>query len=305
MWSMIKIYLSGLIAGLVFALGMSSSSAASTTAQPGNYSSTLVRINSWVVRTDQATFKTLTSTLMNIKTTPPTAESPGYFTGLLTESQLEKFLQTVGDTKKSQVIADTSPYDFDDENKPAKYTGGIIYFPKIVLYNNQDSWLAMKSSLAYVSDCQKTTTGQLSLSVSTLNPGFKLDVKPTVSADQKYVLAKLGITFLILENIKTVKLHLNTTANGGFIQIPALLNHDISTTTQIPVNSILAIGSTEGVNSTIIRGKTSYTGATPDFTLVFIQASVLTPDEANKYIQDWEIQREIHQNMLRDNGDKN
>ncbi|HTV47615.1 MAG TPA: hypothetical protein VMG59_04155 [Phycisphaerae bacterium] len=320
---MLKINPVLLIAVLFFIFGADLALADPPATQPINATPTIVTIKSWVVRTDQATFKALIGRLNHVKvttvaeasagdiilpdakTTPIPAKSPLNIVGFLTQSQLEEFLQTQREAKNSQVITGTSTYNFDDENNPSKHTNAIINFPKMTLYNNQDSYLAMEYECAYVSDCQpiNSNANHLQLFIKELNPGIKIDVMPTVSADQKYIMTRLNISMSLLENIKNIALHLNNTNHGGFIQIPALLNHDIFTTVDIPMDGIVAIASPEGVNSTIVRGKTIYGGATPDYVLFFIQASVLTPDEAQKVYQQWQIQRQMRLNMLRKNGE--
>ena len=142
--------------------------------------------------------------------------------------------------------------DFLIEATQANESTRTLTAPRVTLYNGQKGYINVSTSQAYVSDLTPIVADNavaFNPVVSAVSTGTSLEVRPTVSADRRYVTLTLEPRVSLLNGFTTYAVTVASTgANGqpltgsGFIQQPNVSIQALGMTVSVPDGGTLLLG---------------------------------------------------------------
>jgi type II secretory pathway component GspD/PulD (secretin) len=144
--------------------------------------------------------------------------------------------------------------DFLVQATQAHSSGRQLTAPRVTMFNGQQAYVAVGTTQAYISDLEPVTDDNavaFDPEISTVTTGSVLEVRPTVSADRRYVTMTLTPQITTLNGFLTVEGGVaQPDPNGGggdigfglSIQLPNVTITEVRTTVTVPDGGTLVLG---------------------------------------------------------------
>ncbi len=121
----------------------------------------------------------------------------------------------------------------------------VLTAPRLVLFNGQNSWIAVTLSQNFISQLTPvvaTGAAAQAPTTQTIPSGAILNVLATVTADKRYVTMNLQPSVSRLISLQTIPFSGGSDALNAFIQLPLVSAQQIQTTVSVPDGGTLLIG---------------------------------------------------------------
>lgn len=128
----------------------------------------------------------------------------------------------------------------------------VLFAPRITTFNTQRAHISIVQQLSFVRDFDVEVAQSAYIAdpvIGTIQSGLVLDVRPTVSNDNKYITLEMRPTFADL--VGGVFQEIDTTLGGVgvvTIQVPELQLQSVETTVRIPDQGTIMLGGFKSIN---------------------------------------------------------
>jgi type II secretory pathway component GspD/PulD (secretin) len=181
----------------------------------------------------------------------------------------------------------------------------LVIAPRLTAYNGQRANVTVLDQVSYISDFDVEIAQAAQIGdpiVQTLRDGVILDLRPTVSADRRFITMELRPTIAILQ--RPIATFATTLANGPpvTIQLPELRIQRVRTTVSMPDGGTLLLGGLKFFEERRLESTIPWLGKIPIASffvtrkgtfmekrnlLVLIRARILRPEENEPTSGSW------------------
>jgi type II secretory pathway component GspD/PulD (secretin)/Tfp pilus assembly protein PilF len=166
----------------------------------------------------------------------------------------------------------------------------IVTAPVVVAANRQRVHISVVTQRAYIADYELSSggTGLVVAEVAdpivqTLQEGIILDVRPTISADRKYVTLDLRPTLAGLQALREIPVNLGTISNAAInvnIEVPEIKLQEAYTSVTVPDGGTALVGGFREFNEKIQRSGVPFVDNVPLLNVLFKREAELRETES-------------------------